>query len=310
MVLRQRKSKGGMPSGQRHLATTSRTRLRLQRLRTLVPIQASLAGVFLALHQRGHPRAGQAVRPLLLALLGSLGEYLSLQYYVVPPPSPSLPMQRMSLSAPLPDATVFLLTGFMTANDLGRVFAALWPPPLPQLVGGRNLPLLTLFVGFLIRYRSGADFSYLSNMFGGDARRWSDGVTYINTYLYEQFSRALSHRSTLQRFAGRVANYNDAINAKLRGLGFVPDGGEATTIGFIDGMMVRTARPSDSFTQAACYSGYLRGHGAKALAAVAPDGLTLFSINASVRSPDGVVTNRHDVSGMVDALSASVGQTA
>ena len=48
--------------------------------------------------------------------------------------------------------------------------------------------------------------------------------------------------------------------------------------GFLDGTMLRTARPvdsADSALQRAAYSGYLRGNGGKVLAIVAPDGMTM-----------------------------------
>jgi hypothetical protein len=86
--------------------------------------------------------------------------------------------------------------------------------------------------------------------------------------------------------------------------------GEDTTVGFLDGMMLRMTRPGTSRMQAAAYSGYLKGHGGKVLAAVAPDGLTLFAFSGSVRSPDQVVAVQRDIDGMMKAASASADPSA
>jgi hypothetical protein len=76
---------------------------------------------------------------------------------------------------------------------------------------------------------------------------------------------------------------------------------------FLDGTMLRTARPADGALQRATYSGYLRGNGGKVLAIVAPDGMTMAAYVGSVRSPDQVMAARLQISSKVDAVSRAVG---
>jgi len=78
--------------------------------------------------------------------------------------------------------------------------------------------------------------------------------------------------------------------------------------GFLDGTMLRTARPAGSALQGATYSGYLRGNGGKVLAIVAPDGgMTMAAYVGSVRSPDQVMAVRLQISSNIDAVSRAVG---
>ena len=77
----------------------------------------------------------------------------------------------------LSEALTFRLTGLATSDDLAFLFSSLPPPPLPATISCRKLPLSTLFIGFLLRVRSGTDLQYLSVMFSsvtraGGAKGW------------------------------------------------------------------------------------------------------------------------------------------
>ena len=57
-------------------------------------------------------------------------------------------------------------------------------------------------------------------MFGGDARRWSEGLAWMTDRMYERVARGLSYPDTLERCNGRIEDYNEAVNAFLLEHGF------------------------------------------------------------------------------------------
>ena len=79
--------------------------------------------------------------------------------------SEPLPPHLSSLS----DSVTFQLTGISSADNLDTLFSSLIPLPLPASVAGRSLPLSTLFLGYLIRFRSGTDLQILDMLLGGGA---------------------------------------------------------------------------------------------------------------------------------------------